>query len=34
MQFVFARTVREALGATFEGPLPWSMLAAIVESRQ
>ncbi|KAF8262462.1 Lon protease C-terminal proteolytic domain-containing protein [Lactarius quietus] len=34
MQFVFARTVREALDAAFgEGTLPWRSLAPVVESR-
>ena len=34
MQFVFARTVREALDAAFgEGALPWRTLAPVVESR-
>ena len=33
MQFVFARTVREALDAAFEGTLPWRTLTSIVESR-
>ena len=32
MQFVFARTVREALDAAFEGTLPWRTLTPIVES--
>ena len=34
MQFVFARTVREALDAAFdEGTLPWRSLTPVVESR-
>ena len=33
MQFVFARTVREALDAAFEGTLPWRTLVPAVESR-
>jgi ATP-dependent Lon protease len=33
MQFVFARTVREALDAAFEGTLPWRTLKPIVETR-
>jgi ATP-dependent Lon protease len=33
MQFVFARTVREALDTAFEGTLPWCTLTPIVESR-
>ncbi|KAI9459929.1 ATP-dependent protease La [Lactarius psammicola] len=34
MQFVFARTVREALDAAFgEGTLPWRTLTPVVESR-
>jgi hypothetical protein len=33
MQFVFARTVREALDAAFgEGTLPWRSLTPVVES--
>jgi ATP-dependent Lon protease len=33
MRFVFARTVREALDAAFEGTLLWRTLMSIVESR-
>ena len=34
MQFVFARTVREALDVAFgEGTLPWRTLAPVASSR-